>query len=272
MTPTIIATRADDGCELSYREWGGDDRRPIVFLVHALAMDASMWDGVVDALDRFAHVYAVDCRGHGKSGKPDGPYTTERFARDFANLLDDRFEKKVVIVGCSMGGTAALRFASMYPQRVEGIVAVDTTAWYGAEAPANWEARASKAEKEGMGSLIDFQLERWFSDEFKAAQPDRVKKTVDVFTANDTKAYAASCRMLGAADERESIKAWSGRSLVAVGEQDFATPVEMSKDLVSRIKGAELKVIPGAKHFTPIERPDAIAECIKSVVGSALRA
>jgi pimeloyl-ACP methyl ester carboxylesterase len=41
---------------------------------------------------------------------------------------------------------------------------------------------------------------------------------------------------------------------------------------VSRIKGAELKIIAGAKHFTPIERPDAIAECIRSVVGPALRA
>src|SRR3954463_3902204 len=96
-------TKADDGCPIFYRDWAGDDRRPAVLLVHALAMDTSMWDGVAAALDRYARLIAVDCRGHGKSGKPPGPYTTERFAKDFAGLLDDRYEEKVVVVGCSMG-------------------------------------------------------------------------------------------------------------------------------------------------------------------------
>ena len=262
----MSSVTADDGCEIAYHEREGGQGKPVVLLVHALAMSTSMWDGVCLSLAGEARLIAVDCRGHGVSGKPEGPYDTTRFAKDFAAVLDACKVDKAIVVGCSMGGTAAQRFAALYPARTAGLVLLDTTAWYGATAPRDWEARASKAEDEGMASLIEFQLERWFSDAFKAAQPAMVEKTVDVFLKNDAEAYGATCRMLGVADERAAIAKFNGPTVVALGEHDQATPLAMAKDLVSRIKGAQLHVIPGAKHFTPIEAPEEVASCIRKLL------
>ena len=262
----MSSVKADDGCEIAYHERAGGKGKPAVLLVHALAMSTSMWDGVSHILEGEARLVALDCRGHGASGKPGGPYDTTRFAKDFAAVLDACGIDRAVVVGCSMGGTAAQRFAALYPQRTAGLLLLDTTAWYGATAPKDWEARAAKAENEGMQSLIGFQLERWFSDAFKAAQPAMVEKTVDVFLKNDTRAYGATCRMLGAADERETIAKYQGPTVVALGEQDQATPLAMANDLVSRIKGSSLHVIRGAKHFTPIEAPEEVASCIRKVL------
>jgi 3-oxoadipate enol-lactonase len=56
---------------LAYRESGPDPAAPVV-LLHALGEDSSDWDGVAAALSQTCHVYAVDLRGHGRSGWPAG--------------------------------------------------------------------------------------------------------------------------------------------------------------------------------------------------------
>lgn len=256
---------ADDGCAIAVRE-SGSENGPAVLLVHALAMDASQWDGVIAALDGAARVLALDCRGHGRSGKPVGPYTDERFARDIATVLDVCASNRAVVAGCSMGGTVAQRFAGRNPDRLAGLLLLDTTCWYGPEAPANWEQRASKAEREGMASLLEFQLERWFTPGFGKAHPEVVERAVEIFLRNDTAAYGATCRMLGAADERAVIRNFSGPAIVAVGEEDYATPLSMAKELAAAIPASSLRVIESARHFTPFEQPGVIAGFIRELL------
>ena len=65
--------RVRDGCALSFRLTGSSPKR--VALVHSLAMDKSFWDSVVAELATAASVLTYDCRGHGASNKPAGPYT-----------------------------------------------------------------------------------------------------------------------------------------------------------------------------------------------------
>jgi len=78
------ATR--DGTRLAYALSGtGKDG---AVLVHSLAMDRAFWQPVAARLSRQMPVLTYDCRGHGASGKPAGPYTVELFARDLADLLD----------------------------------------------------------------------------------------------------------------------------------------------------------------------------------------
>ena len=60
---------------------------PRLVLIHSLALDRSVWDGVVDRLSGEYEILTYDCRGHGQSPKPAGPYTVELFAGDLAELL-----------------------------------------------------------------------------------------------------------------------------------------------------------------------------------------
>jgi 3-oxoadipate enol-lactonase len=252
-----------DGTRLAYWLIKGNGKGRVV-LIHSLAMDGSFWDRVAPLLNDHADVLVYDCRGHGQSGKPAGPYTVELFADDLADLLDHVGWRSATVCGASMGGTVAISFAAAYPERVDGLALFDTTCWYGAEAPAQWGERAQKALDEGMKSLIDFQKTRWFSDGFREKNPDVVDRAVAVFVANDVQCFADTCRMLGAADKRDALKDFRMPCAILVGSEDYATPVAMAQVLEAGIAGSSLEVIEGARHLTPLEVPEAIA---KKIVG-----
>jgi len=192
-------------------------------------------------------------RGSGKS------YSVAQFADDLADLMSELRWEKALVAGASMGGCVALSFAERHPQRTVALGLIDTTAWYGEEAPAQWEERARKALEGRLDSLVDFQVTRWFSDAFRAAQPQLVAAAVAVFLRNDPQSYAASCRMLGAADLRRALGAIRVPTAVLVGEEDYATPVAMAQALHEGIHGSTLAVLKRARHLTPLEKPDEIA-------------
>jgi 3-oxoadipate enol-lactonase len=259
---------ARDGTRLAYRLRKGNGPGRIV-LIHSLAMDGSFWDRVAPLLQDHADVLVYDCRGHGQSDKPKGPYTVEFFADDLADLLDHLSWRSATVCGASMGGTVAIAFAAAYPDRVDALGLFDTTCWYGPEAPAQWAERAQKALDEGMNALVGFQKTRWFSDSFREKNPDIVEQAIKVFLANDVRCYAETCRMLGAADKREALKDFRMRCEILVGSEDYATPVEMARVLEAGIAGARLEVIENARHLTPLEVPEKIAGKVVGLIKAA---
>src|SRR4030088_2627790 len=106
----------------------------------------------------------TDGGGPAKKEKPAGPYTVELFARDLADLLDHVGWSSALVAGASMGGCIALAFAAASPAGPGALGLIAPTAWYGAEAPGQWAERATKAAKEGMAGLVEFQTTRWFGD------------------------------------------------------------------------------------------------------------
>ncbi|HSR71504.1 MAG TPA: alpha/beta fold hydrolase [Kiloniellales bacterium] len=264
--PRDAEARLADGTRIRYRVWGGERPGRRFALVHSLAMDAAFWTPVAEALSSDCEVLALDCRGHGKSDKPPGPYRVERFADDLAGVLDAVGWRSARVAGASMGGCVALAFAARHPRRLSGLGLIDTTAWYGAEAQKTWEGRAGKALEEGMAALVEFQKTRWFSDAFRETHPDRVEAAIEVFLANDVEAYAESCRMLGNCDMRAALPGIAVPTEIVVGEEDYATPVAMAEAMRAAIPGAGLEVIEGARHFTPLEVPERIAAALRRLL------
>ena len=235
-------------------------------LIHSLALDRSVWDGVVQRLESEVEILTYDCRGHGQSPKTPGPYAAQLFARDLAELFDHLGWDRAAVAGCSMGGNVAQAFAAEYPQRVDALGLIDTTAWYGADAAAKFKERADTARAKGLQNMIDFQLTRWFSDAFRASHPEVLKRTFDIFVANDIECYAASCALLDAADTRDALGSFTMPVAIVVGEEDFATPVTMARQLRQAIPQSTLTIIPQARHLTPIEFPDHIASELRDLL------
>jgi 3-oxoadipate enol-lactonase len=254
-----------DGVRLAFRR-RGRRHAPRAVLIHSLALDGSIWDGVVAELDSAADVLTYDCRGHGASERRAGKFTVELFADDLADLLDHTGWPDAVVVGCSMGGCVAQAFAHRYPDRVKGLALIDTTAWYGPGAPAEWRKRAAAALSEGLAGLADFQATRWFSDAFREAEPDVVQRTLQVFLDNVPECYAASCIMLGEADLRPYLPRFKMPVAVIVGEEDYATPVAAAEALRRAIPDASLTVLPNSRHLTPIESPKSVAREVRSLL------
>lgn len=248
-----------DGVEIVYDIHGDRNSPKRIALVHSLAMERGFWDGVVAKLGNSAAILTIDCRGHGQSGKPKGPYTVEQFADDLADVMTHVGWGKATVAGCSMGGCVALAFAIRHPQRTKSLGLIDTTAWYGADAPKAWGDRADAAVSKGLASLADFQLTRWFSDAYRTSGNAVVKTALEVFLANEIPAYADTCRMLGAADLRDKLGSIGVPTRIIVGEEDYATTVDMAKAMNAGIKGSTMMVLDKARHLTPLEVPEKIA-------------
>ncbi|MEA3054614.1 MAG: esterase [Actinomycetota bacterium] len=99
------------------------DGLPVRFvLVHGLASNARMWDGVCLALAELGHgSIAVDLRGHGGSPKPDDGYDFDSVVGDLLPLLENR----PVVAGQSYGGNVVVHLAATHPELVTGIACVD---------------------------------------------------------------------------------------------------------------------------------------------------
>jgi 3-oxoadipate enol-lactonase len=251
--------RTRDSARIGYTLLGDAGAKRRAALVHSVAMDRAFWLPVAERLAADALVLVFDCRGHGASDKPKGPYTVEQFADDIADLFGHVGWDRALVAGASMGGMVSLAFAARHPARTAALGLIDTTAWYGPEAPKNWAARANQAVEKGLASLIEFQTTRWFGDEFRAKRTDVVQQCVDVFLKNDVPAYAEACHMLGRADLREALSNLKVPTAVVVGEEDYAAPVAMAQALHQGIAGSTLAVLPKARHLTPLEVPDVIA-------------
>jgi pimeloyl-ACP methyl ester carboxylesterase len=123
MTVSVSGASPESRATISYTD---DGSGPPVLLLHATLHDHTDYASVHDALGRGRRVIALDWPGHGESPSLDEPLGAVQFgdlAVEFADRLDLR---NVVVVGNSVGGYAACRLAIERPDRVAGVVLVNT--------------------------------------------------------------------------------------------------------------------------------------------------
>lgn len=126
--PPRLAEVVDDGVMLSAIPWRLEGDLPPVLLVHGLASNARLWDGVGAELACHGHpVLAVDQRGHGLSSKPDAGYDFQTVTGDLYRLLSRLgwLGRSPVVAGQSWGGNVVLDLAVRHPDAVGGLVLVD---------------------------------------------------------------------------------------------------------------------------------------------------
>ncbi|MBC8030735.1 MAG: alpha/beta hydrolase [Pyrinomonadaceae bacterium] len=111
-----------DGVRLHYQERGVGT--PLV-LLHGFTSSTYSWKEVFAPLSKSFRVIAVDLKGFGFSGKPDGDYTRRAQAVLVGHLLDHLKIEKAWLGGNSMGGEVALNLAFQNPQRVAGLILID---------------------------------------------------------------------------------------------------------------------------------------------------
>lgn len=240
-----------NGIHINYEVSGEGET---ITFVHALGIDLDSWWQEVEALEGAYRVLRFDVRGHGRSDKPAGPYTIALFADDLYGLLQALGVGRTHLVGLSMGGMIGQAFALAHPEMLHSLVLSDTSSGYTAEEAQVFEQRAALAEREGMEPIVLPTLERWFTAPFRASSPAVVERIARAIRANDPRAYAASCRAVGAMSLTERLSEIRCPTMVVVGEQDLGTTPEMARAIARRIPGARLELIPQAAHLVPVEK------------------
>jgi 3-oxoadipate enol-lactonase len=245
---------------LHCRDTGG--RGEAVLLAHAIGCDHRMWDELAQALAPRYRVVAFDARGHGASPVPPRPYTLGAMAGDTAALLDRLGIARAHWVGLSMGGMVGQAFALGHADRLGRLVLANTTASYGPEGRAMWQARAKLVEQGGLAAIRDMVAQRYFSEAFRREHADRVEAVMDRFMETPAQGYLGCCDAIGELDYAASLARIGARTLVLAGEADAGTPPAMSEAIARAIPGARMAVIPGAAHLSVAEKPAEFAKLV----------
>ena len=162
-----------DGIDLHCVIWDSKSDKTPFLLVHGLASNARLWDGVARRLAQLGHpVVAVDQRGHGRSSKPDDGFDMAAVAHDL-ELLSVRLSGKIsfdrpVVVGQSWGANVVVELAHRAPRMVRGVVAVDGGTIQLGRHFADWDECAQQL---APPNLVGMPLSR-LESAIRSAHPD----------------------------------------------------------------------------------------------------
>jgi len=234
---------------------------PPLVLCHAFGVNRRMWDPQVDAFAASHEVITFDQRGCGESdhpvpreGAPD-PYTIDTFSDDLAAVLDDLGIARARILGESMGGATALRFAIRRPERVEALILVSTMA---SRLHERIVARAREVERivaeEGVAEAVRF----YFRGPLLAGVPKGPSWDAQIewcAAAATPQGFLGAYRVtIDRPSMAETLGAIRSPTLILVGEKD-ALYLEDAELMRRRIAGARKIVIPGVGHAIHVEDP-----------------
>lgn len=215
---------------------------------------------IIDALAARCTVLVHDQRGLGETSIPDGPYTMQHYAHDGADLLDHVGWQTCSVVGISFGGMVAQEFAVTYPQRVEQLVLLCTSAGgdagssYPLHELASLDATARDAR---ITELTDSRwTEEWLSSHpFDAAIVNMrrtqaaVKKSAEVLRGERLQLQARIGH-----DVANRLGNVTAPTFVTAGKYDGIAPPANSEEIVRRIPDATLKLYEGGHLFSAQDR------------------
>lgn len=241
---------------------------PLV-LLHAFPLDARMWNAVREPLASHLRVITPDQRGLGRSPLPetDREPSLEDAARDVVALLDRLELDRVVLGGCSMGGYLAMAVLRLAPERVGGLVLIDTKAT--PDTPEAAQSRldvARRVDDEGIrGWLAEANLPNLLAGSTRERRPDVVETVREMIEAQPPAGISWTALALRTRpDSLELLREAEVPALVVVGEEDPITPVAAASAMVEALAGATFVVLPGAGHLTPLEDPAGVVDAILS--------
>jgi pimeloyl-ACP methyl ester carboxylesterase len=269
-----MRTRVVDagGMSIEVGEAGAGERR--VLLLHGFT---GAKDDFAEAVDRLAdagwHAVAPDLRGHGNSEQPasEDAYDLELFAHDLWALADVLGWDRFVLLGVSMGGMIAQVAALRHPQRLRGLVLMDTSSGPPEGIDGSLlDLGVAVVREHGMETMSQLQdanddpMATPASLRLRAERPGWEEYERRKFVACAAEMWAAMApKMLSQGDRLDALASLTIPVLVMVGEQDrpFLGP---SQRMAKAIPRARLVVLPDAGHSPQFENTEAWWEALTS--------
>ncbi len=248
---------AENG-QLHYR-LDGSPHLPVLVLSNSLGTDHSMWDAQVPSFAQKFHLLRYDSRGHGASSVSPGDYTMEGLAKDVLALLDHLELATVSFCGLSVGGMVGQWLGLNAPERFNKLVLCSTAAKIGNE--ESWNTRIEAVKKNGVRSISDAILQRWFTPAFQQREPGTAARVRKMLEEASDEGYVATCAAIRAADFRSDVPRIRSKTFVISGTHDVATPPADGRWLAKQVPGSQYKEFDAA-HLSNIELPQPFSEAV----------
>lgn len=238
-------------------------RGPAVVLLHGVGLDRSMWDRCAALFARRLKLVAVDLRGHGASPRAAAGTSLDDLAEDVVGVLDELALRNVHVVGFSLGALVAQRLAISHPDRAVSLTLVSSVAGRGEPERAAVLARLRSA-RDDWPATAEAAIDRWFSSDRRAQEPELVSHVRTVLLRNDLESYLTCYEIFATADADvwPDLHTIACPTLVMTGEDDPGSTPEMTRRLATTIPRAESIILPGTRHLLPIERPRELCDAV----------
>jgi len=252
-----------DNVPIAYAVYGSETE-PVVVFVHGWSCDSRYWYNQIPYFSKKYRVITIDLAGHGNSGFGRKVYTTEAFGQDVAAVLRKLDVKKAVLVGHSMGGEIILYAAKIAPERVIGLVGVDTL--------------------EDLGMVYPDEVKNSIYEPIAADfVPEAQKFVRSMFPANADKALVETvARDMSSAPQDVALSSMKEYFKVSAPEliKDLKVPlksvnadlwptnVEGNKKLVLSYEVALMK---GRGHFLMLEAPEEFNAQLARMIGAIVK-
>lgn len=222
-----------------------------LLLIPGLLCDARLWAGQTQALSEIA-----SCR------TPD--LTAYESVDQMADGILSQAPEQFALAGFSMGGCVALEIVARAPQRVRQLALLSTNAaGILPQVRLHYQESIKSLQAEGLAKYLLGAFPRYVA-------PERVHDSQlwQAFSAMGSELGAAVAvrqmrALLGYSGFKGDLRAIICPTMLICGEQDERTPVAVHELMAAQIPGAELTVIGGAAHFTPLEQPSAVAAALR---------
>lgn len=258
--PKIIA----NNISLYYKITGKGDHS-VILISGANGDHKSVWPPqVVNRLAQYFQVVQFDHRGVGQSDQPDIPYSIEMMADDVAGLMQALQIKKAHLIGYSMGGQIAAKFAEKYPNKINKMIGCVCYANINMRVRILGEALIELMELNIADSIIDKIGLPWvFSDRFLEENlpslmqsKEEPKSTASI---GFKRHFEAQCAFTSEAECFKSIKA---PTLFIAGEEDRICPPADVMKFVDLIPNSQIITFQEAGHMLSLEHPDKFSQVI----------
>jgi pimeloyl-ACP methyl ester carboxylesterase len=254
--------KSPDGVPLSYTVQGKGE--PAIVFVHCWCCDKSYWKDQIPYFEKKYTIVTLDLAGHGDSGLGRADWTIESFAADVAAVVEALKLKKVILVGHSMGGPVSLEAARLMPDRVIGVIGVDTFQDFGEKVPEAQQKQWLAAFQANFSTVTDQFVRSMFAAGADSALVEHIAS--DMASAPPEVGIGAMGNMLryDPAPAVREIKV----PIRGVNADKWPTNVEGNKKLAASF---DVKLMPGRGHFVQLEDPatfnrlldETIAEIVK---------
>jgi len=254
------------GHRIAFEQQG--DGPPVVFL-HGGVGDRRTWRRQLDALADEFTVVAWDAPGFGGSSDPPEAFPLSAFADCLAAFIRALGLGRPHVVGLSFGGGLALELYRRHPTLPAKLVLAGAYAGWAGSLPADEVERRLQLALRLAGlpaeQLVAEQLPTMFSD---AAPPEAVDEFAAIIAGVHPAGLRANARAFAQADLRDVLPRIDVPTLLLYGDADVRAPLTVARELHARIPGAELVILEGVGHVSPIEAPDRFNDAVRAFLSS----
>ena len=256
------------GARLHVRDTGPRDA-PALIMLHGFASSLQTWDAWATTLSAGYRVIRLDLPGFALSGPdPSGRYTDERAIAVILALMDRLGIGRATLIGNSMGGRIAWRFAAARPDRTDKLVLISPDGFsgpdrtYGQPEPVPAPYRLLRYVL--PTAILRQNLAPSYADPSKLT-PALVARYRDMLLVPGIRdALIARTGQTVLQDPRLILPAIEAPTLLLWGEQDHLIPIANAQDYLAALPHAELVRLPGQGHVPQEESPDRSIQPLKA--------